>query len=298
MNNEPHSWLVIGVSSNWDTSLAQPIPLWGLKNVYFESFQLMHSGDIIWIYVTTPIKGVIGVGVVKDKYIDNVSRVWPQEQQKQQVIWPLRFRIQLLKLLPRELWEDKRININDFGLNWQRGFQRLTEEQAAILSARSEGLFGVELDTGATIVGESNGPEEAPPVASPHRKMQEIIAEIGKLQHYHTELEYPIELPGQSKNLDVVWKREVAGSPTFAFEVELSSGLEKAIARLKFAYHRWNSRPRIVVPTNDFSKTQNILRMEEREFSDQTRIYEPTQIEELLEKKRDLKKAEQNLGMY
>jgi hypothetical protein len=33
----------------------------------------------------------------------------------------------------------------------------------------------------------------------------------------------------------VVWKRELDGVPTFAFEVEMSGNIEKAISRLKLA---------------------------------------------------------------
>lgn len=94
---------------------------------------------------------------------------------------------------------------------------------------------------------------------------------IGKLQFNHTQLEYPIELPDENKNLDVVWKRELSGVPTFAFEVELSGGLEKAIARLKFAYTRWNSQPRVIVPPKFSKKVNNILATEERNFTNQFR---------------------------
>ncbi len=126
--------------------------------------------------------------------------------------------------------------------------------------------------------------------------MQQKIAEIGKLQFYHTQLEYPVELPNEDKNLDVVWKREIAGVPTF--EVELSGVIEKAIARLKFAYVRWNSRPRIVVPQKYVKKVNNIVATEDRDFCNQFKMYEPIQLLELLNKKRELKNLEQNLEVY
>jgi len=138
--------------------------------------------------------------------------------------------------------------------------------------------------------------EKAKPIS--HRNLQEAIAEIGKLQFYHTELEFPLELPGEDKNLDEVWKREITGVPTFAFEVELSGSIERALARLKFAYKRWNSRPRIVIPKEYSSKVNNIVLAEERDFSNQFKMYEPAQLVELLEKKRELKNLEQNLEIY
>ncbi len=307
MTGTPKSWLVIGSLENWLTSLRQPIPLWGLRPTYAGSFESLNAGDIVWIYATNPIKGVVGVASVKDKYVDESSLVWPEEIEKAHVIWPLRFRLQILKYLPESLWRTARISINEFDLNWQRGFQALGAQHSALLAAKAENLFGLDFSSGPTIVKPQlvAEPAEAYEVSEAiktaqldHRSLQELVAEISKLQFYHTELEYAIDLPGQHRSLDVVWKREMGGSPTFAFEVELSAGLEKAIGRLKFAYRRWNSRPRIIAPNDDHKRVHNLLLAEERDFSQQLRIYEPSQLTDLLQKKRDLKTMEQDLGMY
>jgi hypothetical protein len=256
--------------------------------------------------VTSPVRGVVGVGYVKDKYIENSNLVWPEEWQKRKVIWPLRFRIHLQKYIPQDSWESKKISIADFGLNWQRGFQSLDDHQAAQLAKRAQSILGDDIYEGATIVAFKVAEPEAA-VATPtqaekptsrHRDLQVLVAEIGKMQYYHTELEYPIDLAGEHKSLDVVWKREVGGAPTFAFEVELSTGLEKAVGRLKFAYKRWNSRPRIIIPAEDLRRLQNIITAEDREFGHQLRIYEPAQLQELVEKKRGLRSLEQDLGIY
>ncbi len=300
------SWLVIGIPENWDTSLAHPIPLWGLKPHYSTAFQLLREGDVLWIYVTAPVKGIVGVGYLKDKYIESSNLFWPEECEKRKVIWPFRFRIHLQKCIARNLWESKKIPIGDFGLNWQIGFQSLDDKQAAELAKRSQAVLGNDIYTGATIVaptvGESGSVDLTPPEMekpSPkHRDLQVMVAEIGKLQYYHAELEYPIDLAGEHRSLDVVWKREVGGAPSFAFEVELSTGLEKAVGRLKFAYKRWNSRPRIIVPSDDVGRVRNILTAEEREFGEQLRVYEPSQLIDLLEKKKHLKDIEQELGIY
>lgn len=131
-----------------------------------------------------------------------------------------------------------------------------------------------------------------------HKELQEAVAEIGKLQFYYTELEYPIELPGERKNLDVVWKREISGVPTFAFEIELSGALEKALERLKFAYKKWNSRPRIIISKEDNIRAFNIINLSERDFKRAIRVYETEQIVNLLNQKRNLKRMEQMLDLY
>lgn len=309
MNKQVQNWLVVGVIQNWETALSQPVPLWGLKTRYQAEFQTLNIGDMLWFYATAPVKGVIGLGVIKDKYTDDMNLVWDDELKQKEVIWPLRFRIHVLKMISRNQWKTDCIKINDFNLIWQMGFQLLKDEHVSMLIERSKILFnGVserDLFSGATITETLKVREKAPSYIVPekvgvstHRDLQLQIAEIGKLQYYHTQIEYPIELTGENKNLDVVWKREISGVPTLAFEVELSGGIEKAITRLKFAYSRWNSRPRIVVPKDFSKKVHNVLATEDRNFVKEFRMYETRQIIELLNKKRELKTLEQNLGIY
>ncbi len=310
MKGKIQNWLVIGIPKNWETAFSQPVPIWGLKPRYQAEFQAMNIGDFLWFYSTAPVAGIIGVGTVKDKYIDNINLIWDEELKRKEVIWPLRFRIHVLKVLPIERWKTDRIKINDFGLFWQVGFQLLKEEHAIELFKRARKSFGIlqtdNLFVGTTIIQPLI--REKQPVYIPsleketiisHKQLKNQIAEIGKLQFYYTETEYPIELPGEKRNLDVVWKREIDGVPTFAFEIELSGMIEKAVDRLKFAFRKWNSRPRIIIPKKFIKKVYNIIAItDDKYFSKEFKIYEPAQIVELLNKKRTLRTIEQNLGIY
>lgn len=295
----------MGIPQNWEIALSQPIPIWGLKPIYKNHFlQSLSIGDFLWFYCTD-IARIIGVGTTKDKYIDNIKLIWPDELKQKKVIWPLRFRINVLKVLPFGQWKTNGIRINDFELMWQKGFQALNDEHISELFKRAENLFGEDLFIGTTIsqplIREKQSiyaPSEEIPQAFSHKQLQDQLAEIGKLQFYYAEVEYPINLAAERRNLDVVWKREIDGAPTFAFEIELSGMLEKAIERLKFAFRRWNSRPRIVIPNDFVQQTHNILTTSERDFSHQIKIYEPNQIVSLLNRKRELKTVEQNLELY
>jgi hypothetical protein len=313
MNTTVKNWLVIGVAKNWETALSQPVPIWGLKPIYRLEFESLNIGDILWFYATSPIGGVIGLGSVKDKYIDNINLVWPEELATKKVIWPLRFRIHVLKLLPQQLWKTNKIKISDFNLLWQRGFQALAEEHVVKILKRMESNFGLlqpeDIYKGATFMQPAAAVREkqveyvtiqaTPEKLIPsHKELALAIAEIGKLQFYYTEFEYPIDLPSERRNLDVVWKREADGVPTLAFEIELSGMFERAIERLKFAYKKWNSRPRIVIPGESAPKVHNIVNSADRDFRNEIRIYEPTQILDLLGQKRNLKQLEQTLNLY
>lgn len=306
------NWLVIGSVQNWETALSQPVPIWGLKPGHKVDFDTLQTSDTVWFYATAPVSGVIGLGLIKDKYIDKNNRIWDDERKEKKVIWPYRFRIQVLKVVDSRSWREERINIGDFRLFWQNGFQALRAEHAADLMHRFQSAFGLALNedisSGATITSHPvvreplapypDAPKSESQLDLSHRGLQEAIAEIGKLQFYHSQLEYPIELPGEGRNLDAVWKREINGVPTFAFEVELSGAVEKALLRLMYAFNQWNSRPRIIVPDRFFQRVDNISKSQDRSFSQQLRMYDPPRVTALLSKKRELRDLERSLDIY
>ena len=298
-------WLVIGRTENWRTALEQPIPVWGLKGIYHVEFRKLQASDFIWMYATKPAGGIIGVGTVKEKYIDEKNLIWPEEINRAHVIWPLRFRIQVLKVLPEYDWNSHCIRINDFNLLWQRGFQQVPEKMALEIFKRAQKVFSVssfrDLAEGTSIsqmpVVRDNE-KISQPVVDSHTLIQNQIAEIGKLQFYHTQLEFPLNLSGERKSIDVVWKREISGAPTYVFEVELSGLIEKAIDRLLFAFNQWNSMPRIIIPEEIKVKIENKIKTAPKSFSEQIKVYFPDQISNLLEKKKQLREIEKELGLY
>ena len=254
--------------------------------------------------------GSFSCGAAKDKYIDNTSLVWDEEIKNQRVIWPLRFRIQVLKVLPVFKWKDDNIKIKDFELFWQTSLHLLNEKHLNELLKRSEVSLGnINLENiyaGASIAAAEKVNESAilfeevidKKFELSHTNLKNQIAEIGKLQSYYSEVEYAIPLPNEKKNLDVVWKRELEGVPTYAFEIELSGMLERALDRLIIAFKKWNSRPRIVIPNDYSNKLRNITDLTDRDFYTQLKIYEPKQIADLYNKKLDLRRFEKNLELY
>ncbi len=306
----PKMWLVIGPVEHWDTAFDEPIPVWGLKEVYINTFQFLSRGDQIAIYATSPIKGIVGLASVKDKYVDQDTLIWKEEKEKGRVIWPLRFRLSDMRILPKQFWTRKEgtvspgpVDIRDFQMFWQRGFQELTETQAAIVFERTREKWGKDLllapikESSDEYGSEEKGKMVESKVPS-HRKIQEDIADIGRLQFYYPELEFVLPLESENKRMDVVWKRELSGVPTFAFEIELSGGIEKAITKLRLAYTKWNSQPRLVIPEPEHRSVENLVSREQKYFQNNFRYYDPSVIQHLLLKKQDLRSFEERYGIY
>jgi hypothetical protein len=246
--------------------LSQPIPLWGLKTSFQAYFNSIKIGDLLWFYSASPVSGVIGLGAVKDKYIDNENLIWPEEIENNKVIWPLRFRIQVLKVLPAYRWKEDNIKINDFGLFWQTSLHLLNDKHISELLNRAEKSFG-NINLENIYAGASIAPAEK--VSDNTDVYEEITEKEFELSH---------------SNL--------------IFEIELSGMLEKAIDRLLIAFKKWNSRPRIIIPDDYSNKLKNVINLKDKDFQNQLKIYKPVQIADLYNLKTSLKGLEQKLELY
>jgi len=109
-----------------------------------------------------------------------------------------------------------------------------------------------------------------------------------------TDEEYPID----STYLDVVWRRVERSVPTFVFEVQIGGDIYHAMAKLKHAFDLWNSHIFLVSTLAQKSKYQELLSGTFHEVADQMRFIDVALVKELLEKKRDYKGMERDLGIF
>jgi len=68
-----------------------------------------------------------------------------------------------------------------------------------------------------------------------HLKLQNMLAELGRLEGYRAEREFAVN----SERLDVVWFRRVRERPDLAFEIQIRGDLYSALVKLKEAWDRW-----------------------------------------------------------
>ena len=287
-------WLIVGKPENWETAFTHR-NIWGLKQTQFHLWESLKENDRVIFYVTHPVKGIIGHGFVRTK-IKQDKPLWPDEVTQHKVIWPLRFEFDVDFRLPRDRWASERVVSKEL---WPRaGFQLLSEDLGVELvsSLGTGGYAPVEekLPVVSDITGEYVGvPEgEVKPLRS-HDDIQEILVEIGKLQGYVAESEYPCD----GGRLDVVWRRLERSVPTRVFEIHVGGDIYHALGKLKHAFDLWNSHIFIVTSEVERNKVESLLSGTFHEIRSRIKFIELEQVDELYKRKKNYLDFEKELGI-
>ena len=286
-------WLVVGSKKNWDIAF-QHRNIWGLKTTQRLLWESVDERDKVLFYSTNPVGGIIGYGVVRTKFTQD-KPLWPDEIKNNEVIWPLRFEFDVEFCLPPDKWkEDKLISKELFP---RAGFQLLNESIACELLSKMHNVEyivpQVEVPAVAEDISEYISTEnEEKPIIS-HSFLQDRLIQIGKLQNFIAEKEYPFDIG----KLDVVWRRVINSVPTYVFEVQIGGDIYHALGKLKHAYDLWNSHIFFVASEKDYSKATGLLSGTYHEISDHIRYIELEKVEELYKRKKAYFDFEKELGI-
>ena len=287
-------WLVVGLPKNWDIAFEHG-SIWGLKQTQNHLWQSLDEGDTVLFYATSPVKGVIGYGIVRTKFKQN-QPLWPDELAQHKVIWPLRFEFDVVSCLLREKWKTKKLGSKEI---WPRaGFQLLTIEIGEkLVSSLGAIEYTVEVpepllaaEPEAEYVSTTEIIEKTLPS---HDDVKETLVQIGKLQGYLAEPEYTFDIG----KLDVVWRRVANSVPTYVFEIQVSGDVYHALAKLKHAFDLWNSHIYIVATEKERSRVGSLLSGTFHEIDDRIKFIELQQIEELYKRKKSYLDFEKELGI-
>jgi len=283
-------WLVVGSDKNWKVAFENK-NLWGLKDFreLRSLWNMLREGDGLLFYVSKPVHGIVGFGHVVTKF-RQTNPLWPEEIKRNEVVWPLRFEFDIEYCLPPSLWKSHRYTSHNLQMISRMVFQcyPIEEVNAARISLDLKPL------TETTKLPLVEPRIAAEPDAIKHDDLKAYLAEIGRVQGYIADEEYPLE----STRLDVVWRRVERSVPTFVFEVQIGGDIYHAMAKLKHAYDLWNSHIFLVAAMGDKSKYQELLSGTFHEVAKQMRFIEVSSVKELLGKKRDYKEMERGLGIF
>lgn len=215
-------WLVVGSEKNWKVAFESK-NIWGLKDFreLRSLWNMLREGDGLLFYVSKPVHGIVGFGHVVTKF-RQTNPLWPEEIKRNEVMWPLRFEFDIEYCLPPDLWKSHKYTCHDLQMVSRMVFQcyPIEEVNTARVALDLEPLIE------ATPVQHKLGITSEPVIIS-HDDAKAYLMEIGRIQGYVADEEYPFD----STRLDVVWRRVERSVPTFAFEVQIGGDI----------YHAWQN---------------------------------------------------------
>lgn len=287
-------WLAIGSPINWDTAFNHG-NIWGLKETQCRLWESVSENDILIFYATRPVGGIIGYGAVRTKF-KQTRPLWPDELKEHKVVWPLRFEFDVDFCLPQDKWASEKVVSREV---WPRaGFQPLSTNIGGKLIATmgttqytikdSKPLLASEPTT--ELISRAEKMERTPPS---HDDVKKTLVQIGKLQNYICQEEYPFDIG----RLDVVWRRVEQSVPTYVFEVQVSGDVYHALAKLKHAFDLWNSHIFIVASEAEHPKVESLLSGTFHEIRSRIKFIALEQVEELYKRKRSYLDLEKELGI-
>lgn len=289
----PH-WIILGPENSWETSFDQQ-GIWGVKNLLYPEWKALDPGDIIFFYITKTIRGVVGVGRVGNKFIQD-KPLWPDEISAAKVIYPYRFEINIDYLIERKDWKAKKIKIGLSIQEMRRGINLLKEETIERLyrDIREKLDYTITVNDNRKIEGVILKTDDFEKLSLSHTKLQELIFEIGRLNRYIAEKEYSME----NERLDVVWRRVEKSVPTYVFEVQVGGDIYHALGKLKHAYDLWNSKIFLVASKEDLENAEALLLGTFHEIQNKINKITIYKVYELYEQKRRWIDIEKEVGLF
>ncbi len=269
-------WLAVGTPQNWKTAFDLG-NTWGLKSKgpQAANWKQVQIGDILIFYAVSPVKGIIGSGVVQQK-LKQDTPLWPEETAKQEVIWPLRLVFEVRSCLSPDHWAQDKVVNDRVSFRAKMGFREIDENLATEVLAPFQPIAAsAEADQ------------------SLHGKLVDSLLEIGRLQNYLCQKEYPM---GKAR-LDVVWRRVQRSVPNFVFEVQIGGNLYQALAKLKHAYDIWNSNIYLVLLDSGKKQLDELLLGTFHEIRDRIRVLDDVTVKRLMNLKKQIREIESRLGL-
>jgi hypothetical protein len=283
-------WVVQGGEANWRQALMSK-GIWGLEDTRYDKvyWLAVSPGDAVLFYVTGSVRGIVGYGVVRNKFYQE-KPLWQAEIASGRARWPLRFEFDVEFLLPYDRWHDEKVSLPGGGKFREPLILVDRSEVAELLRVLNPSASIENLLTVSLIPAEPPTEEVASPT---HDEIKAQLVEIGKLQQYLASAEFPMG----NERLDAVWRRLPESVPTYAFEVQVGGDVYHALGKLKHAHDLWNSRIFLVSSRDDLGNINQLLSGTFHEIQPVIRVIDTDSVQSLHTSKRDIYRIEKELGI-
>jgi hypothetical protein len=280
-------WIIPGSEENWRQALISK-GIWGLEEKQLDKIYWLAivPNDLVLFYVTGKVKGIVGYGVIRGKFYQDIP-LWKAEIQEGRVKWPLRFEFDVEFLLPEDNWRETKIPVAR-GAKFRQPL--IFMERKDIIPIINElnpnsSLETLERDYAIPVKEEIPSPT--------HEDIKNLLLEIGKVQRFIATPEYKMG----SDRLDVVWRRLPESVPTYAFEVQVGGDLYHALGKLKHAHDIWNSRIFLVASSDYLSEVNKLLAGTFHEIQAILKFIAIEKVQSLHKSKLDIYRIEKDLGI-
>jgi len=111
-------WILTGNDTNWEVALKNNI--WGVRAGYEELKSQLKVGDYVFFYVARPVSGLIGCGIYTEDY-NSMELIWDDEKKASEVLYPIRFKFNVLYVLDKNLWITNSTPLSGSGIDFRHG---------------------------------------------------------------------------------------------------------------------------------------------------------------------------------
>jgi predicted RNA-binding protein len=290
---KPH-WIILGPEQNWKISFQQG-GIWGAKEMLYPEWKALEKGDVLFFYITKTVKGIVGIGRMENKFIQD-KPFWPEEIEAGKVVYPFRFEFHIDYLLEEKDWKSKKIPIGLSIQEMRRGINILQKKTVDKLYRDFQEKFNFTIpifqkEELKMDMDKIDKKEIIEP--SNHNELQELIFQIGQLNRLISEKEYLME----NERLDVVWRRVERSVPTYVFEVQIGGDIYHALGKLKHAFDLWNSNTFLIIHEKDIEKADALLNGTFHEMKERIKIITPQKVSELYQQKKRWVDLEKEIGL-
>lgn len=279
-------WILTGNEENWETALSSG-NVWGVREGNLVGYwKKLEKDDLLLFYVTSPIAGVIGVGRLESKFKQD-KPLWPDEIRAKKVIYPYRFDFKILGVVSPEKWQLENISVRDLNANIRAGINSVKNPQVIKeIIARLNERWEIDFK-----YAPQEKKEKIP--SSIHDQIRDKLVEIGTLEKFISEKEYPID----GERLDVTWRRVVRGVPTRVFEVQVGGSVHQALSKLKHSFDLWNSEPYLIIDDKSRQKAEELLSGTFHELKEHVKVIPLDKVDQLYKALTSEKNLKEEFGL-